>query len=40
MLGLATYDRCDAQLEFLNGFDPALFVSLPRYVMSSPSLWQ
>jgi hypothetical protein len=26
LLRLATYDRCDAQLEFFNGFDSALFV--------------
>src|SRR5262245_39990382 len=26
LLRLATYDRCDAQVEFLDGFDAALFV--------------
>jgi len=26
LLGIATYDRCNAQLEILNGFDWALFL--------------
>jgi hypothetical protein len=26
MFGLATYDRWDAQLEFLDGFDSGLFL--------------
>ena len=32
MLRLGTYDRCNAQLEFLDGFDSALFLHCSRFV--------
>jgi hypothetical protein len=32
VLRLSTCDRCDAQLEFLNGFDSALFLHGSRFV--------
>jgi hypothetical protein len=32
LLGLRTYDRCDAQLEVLNGFDSGLFVHFDNLV--------
>jgi len=38
LLGLATYDRCNAQLEFLNGFDSALFVHCSSPAFKSPKM--
>jgi len=35
LLGLATYDRCNAQLEFLNGFDSALSF-IAQVLLSNP----
>jgi hypothetical protein len=43
VLRRVTYNRCKAQLEFLNGFDSALFLHCSRfvrdYIRENPKCW-